>query len=62
MAIEAGSKVKTLAGDIDRNQHAGAVGVVAGFARLSSYHPREVRVSFPDGKAGWFWASAVEAA
>lgn len=57
--IEAGRKVKTLQGDIDRNRHSGATGVVQGFARLSSYHAREVYVQFSDGRGAWFWASAV---
>lgn len=64
--IEEGSKVKCLAGNIDRGLGAGEVGYVTGFARFSSYHPREVWVSDnPDGLppraawCGWFWESAV---
>lgn len=65
--IEEGSQVRCLAGNIDRGIGAGEVGYVAGFARLSSYHPREVFVSDnSDGLSprapwcGWFWESAVE--
>ncbi len=60
VGIEIGSKVRTVHGSIDGNQHADAIGVVEGFARLSSYHPREVFVKFPDGGA-WFWLAGVRA-
>jgi len=58
-AIEVGATVKTLEGDIEGNRHAGSVGVVNGFARFSSHHPREVYVKFPDGNTAWFWLSRV---
>lgn len=55
-----GDRVKCLAGDIDRNAHAGAVGTITGFARLSSYHPREASVRFGDGSAAYFWLRDIE--
>lgn len=33
----------------------GLIGKVTGFARFSSYHPREAMVRFEDGKSEWFW-------
>ena len=60
--FQVGDKVTTFAGSIDRNQHKGAIGVVQGFARLSSYHPREVFVAFDDGRGGWFWEHSVRPA
>lgn len=65
--VKHGDKVRCLAGSIDRNRGAGEVGYVTGFARLSSYHPREVFVSSdPNVGApssawnGWFWESDVQ--
>ncbi len=53
--------VECLAGNIDRDQHKGAVGTVSGFARFSSYHAREVAVKDADGKSlGWFWTRDVK--
>ena len=54
-----GDKALTLEGDIDGNRYNGAVGIVQGFARLSSYHPREVCLKFEDGSVAWFWERRV---
>lgn len=54
-----GDKVKCLHGDIDRGAGKGCVGYVDGFARFSTYHPREVYVK-GEGWSGWFWLSSVE--
>jgi len=62
-AIEIGSKVKTLSGDVDYRKHAGAVGIVTGFTRFSAYHGREANVKAEDGTwLGWFWVSTLEPA
>lgn len=64
--IETGSRVRCLHGSIDKNLGAGMIGVAGGFARFSSYHPREVMVRFGQGEPhpadGWFWVSSVEPA
>jgi hypothetical protein len=57
--LQPGDKVTTLEGCIDRNQHSGASGVVKGFTRFSSYHPREVWVEFEPYKGAWFWERSV---
>ena len=62
VALQHGDKVRCLHGSIDRNVHAGDAGVVGGFARFSSYHPREASVTFPDGSTAWFWVSSLEKA
>lgn len=59
--LQPGDKVTTLEGCTDRNQHSGASGVVKGFTRFSSYHPREVWVEFEAGKGAWFWERSVRA-
>jgi len=64
---QVGDKVRCVRGSIDARLGAGEVGYVTGFARLSSYHPREVYVSNVDGTpsapwCGWFWLSDAEAA
>ncbi len=60
--LKHGDKVRCVRGNIDRNAHKGAVGVVDGFATFSKYHEREVAVTSEDGKyLGWFWLSDVEA-
>lgn len=58
--IEQGSKVKCVAGSIDQNLKKDTIGYVRGFARFSSYHPREAYVAFEDGSAYWFWMSDLE--
>lgn len=55
-----GDKVRCITPSIDREIGESAVGVVDGFARLSSYHPREVMVRFSDGAADWFWMRDLE--
>lgn len=50
-----GTKVRCNAASIDRRIGKGEQGTVGGFARLSSYHPREAMVHFPDGRSDWFW-------
>ena len=58
MNIEHGTKVRCVRGNIDQGAHVGEIGVVDGFARLSSYHPREAAVKSEDGRyLGWFWVS-----
>ena len=60
--IQEGDKVVCKRGNIDNDRGAGLVGTVAGFARFSSYHAREVNVFFgthatldPHPADGWFW-------
>lgn len=67
MTIKHGDKVRCLAGSIDRKSGAGEVGYVTGFARLSSYHGREVFVTSKSCEGaptapwnGWFWESDVQ--
>lgn len=62
MHITEGSRVLCTQGDIDKSQNEGRTGVVSGFARFSSYHPREALVRFDDGTSGWFWLSTLEIA
>lgn len=58
-----GSRVKCMAGDIDKRHGEGKAGVVDGFARFSKYHPREAHVSFDDGTGGgWFWLCDLQSA
>ena len=52
--------VTCLTDSIDKPFGKGLTGVVTGFARLSSYHSREVCVKFEDGRSAWFWVSSVE--
>lgn len=58
--LSEGDQVKCLTGDIDRLRHIGEVGTISGFARFSSYHPREASVTFADGSAAWFWLRDLE--
>lgn len=53
--LAAGDLVVCLANSIDRPFGKGVTGRISGFARLSSYHPREVWV---DG-VGWLWECDV---
>lgn len=39
--FQPGDRVRCLAGDIDRGRHAGEIGEIDGFVRISSYHTRE---------------------
>lgn len=65
-ALKVGDRVHCIAGNIDKGRGVGAVGYITGFARFSSYHPREVFVSDrPEGNSdqqwcGWFWESSVK--
>ena len=58
-ALKEGDTVRCTAGDIARNEHAGAIGTVEGFARFSVYHSREVWVQFGEGIGAWFWERDV---
>lgn len=60
--IAEGLSVICLRPSIDQKLGQGEVGVVQGFARLSSYHSREAFVAFADGKSGWFWVHDLIAA
>jgi hypothetical protein len=56
--MEIGNQVRTLAGSIDERRWQGHTGRIQGFARLSSYHPREAFVTGEtDGVpwGGYFW-------
>lgn len=55
-----GDRVVCLRGDIDRQRHVNEIGVISGFARLSTYHPREASVRFEDGSAAYFWLRDLE--
>lgn len=55
-----GDKVICIHGDIDGKRLKYDEGTVGGFARFSSYHSREVWVSFKDGSGAWFWESSLE--
>lgn len=58
--LQPGDRVQLRAGDIDHNKHMGDVGIVQGFVRFSSYHPREVSVKALDGSwAAYFWLADV---
>ncbi len=59
-AIKAGDKVLCLGASIDKQIGLEKVGTVGGFARLSSYHPREAMVRFDDGIADWFWCRDLQ--
>jgi hypothetical protein len=66
-ALNIGDLVRCRAGGCDHNRGAGEVGYITGFARFSSYHPREAFVSDSPGDAqarwcGWFWVSDLEKA
>jgi len=54
--IKDGDIVVCLANCIDRPTGKGVSGRVAGFARISGYHPREVMVE----GVGWVWEHDVE--
>lgn len=59
--MKTGDKVRCLFNDIDGKIHGkGRVGHIEGFARLSKYHGREIRVVFDTGEAGWFWETSVK--
>lgn len=58
--MQEGDTVRCLYGDIDTKQGAGETGVITGFARFSSYHPREAMVRLNDGRSRWFWLSSLE--
>lgn len=53
--IQSGQRVMCREASIDNKNHKGDVGVVTGFACLSSHHAREAMVKFDDGSSGWFW-------
>lgn len=57
--LQEGCEVKCLTASIDRQKHAGDIGVITGFARFSSYHAREAMVKFADGSSEWFWCSSL---
>jgi len=63
-SIQAGNTVRCLANSIDKQVGKDAVGRVTGFARFSSYHPREAFVTFDEKPAdsGWFWVRDLAAA
>lgn len=58
--IEEGTTVRCAARSIDLQIGEGEIGVVSGFARLSSYHPREAMVRFSNGRSDWFWVRDLE--
>lgn len=66
--IQEGDRVLCKRGNISKNEGAGLVGTVHGFARFSAYHGREVMVKFGADPLdmhpadGWFWLSDVEPA
>lgn len=57
--MEVGSKVICNANAIDKQTGKGSTGTVTGFARLSSYHPREVMVKLSETESRWFWERDV---
>jgi len=50
-----GDEVCCNAASIDRKIGEGMSAMVTGFARFSSYHPREAMVRFENGDSDWFW-------